>query len=156
MEYTPGVPRWVFFFRCLFENSGIAFWGAVKSRVSEGRIWGVKKNTPTLQTMIYTRPLQQRGARSEGKKVKVKLNSAKNVLRPRPNDTTEEQLRFRVRPTDTPEERTERLSEGLTDLCEGLICIRKQNGSAVGIALSSVLFNEHRNTQLEKIKRAKV
>ena len=74
--------------------------------------------------MIYTRPFQQRGARSEGKKVKVELNSAKNVLRPRPNDTTE--------------------------------CIRKQNGSVVGIALSSVLFNERANTQLEKIKRAKV
>ena len=43
--------------------------------------------------------------------------------------------------------------EGLTDLCEGLICIRKQNGSAVVIALTSVLFTERTNTQLEKILR---
>jgi len=41
--------------------------------------------------------------------------------------------------------------EGLTDLCESLICIRKQNGSAVVIALTSVLFTERTNTQLEKI-----
>jgi len=43
------------------------------------------------------------------------------------------------------------LTEGLTDLCEGLMCIRQQNGSAVGIALTAVLFNKHTNTQLEKI-----
>ena len=32
-------------------------------------------------------------ARNEGKKVEMELNSAKNVLRPRPNDTTEEQVK---------------------------------------------------------------
>ena len=41
--------------------------------------------------------------------------------------------------------------EGLTDLCEGLICIRQQNGSAVGIALTAVLFNKRTNAQLERI-----
>ena len=41
--------------------------------------------------------------------------------------------------------------EGLTDLCEGLICIRQQNGSVVVIALTAVLFNEHTNAQLERI-----
>ena len=37
--------------------------------------------------------------------------------------------------------------EGLSDLCEGLVFIRQQNGSAVGIALTAVLFNE-RSTQI--------
>lgn len=59
------------------------------------------------------------------------------------------QQKFRVRPSDTPEERIERRSEGLTELCEGLICIRKQNGSAVGIALAAVLLNERTSKQIK-------
>ena len=41
--------------------------------------------------------------------------------------------------------------EGLSDLCEGLVFIRQQNGSAVGIALSSVLLNKRANQRLEKV-----
>ena len=43
------------------------------------------------------------------------------------------------------------LTEGLTDLCEGLVCIRQQIGSAVGIALSLVLLNKRANQRLEKV-----
>ena len=43
------------------------------------------------------------------------------------------------------------LTEGLTDLCEGLMCIRQQNSAVVGIALTVVLFNERTNAQLERI-----
>jgi len=45
------------------------------------------------------------------------------------------------------------LTEGLTDLCEGLMCIRQQNSAVVGIALTVVLFNERTNAQLERILR---
>jgi len=43
--------------------------------------------------------------------------------------------------------------EGLTDLYEDLICIRQQNDSAVGIALTAVFFSKRTNAQLEKILR---
>ena len=51
------------------------------------------------------------------------------------------------------EERLERLSEGLTELTEGLMCIRQQNNSAVGIALAAVLLNERASKRLERILR---
>ena len=56
-------------------------------------------------------------------------------------------------PLDTDGERLKSVQEGFLDLCDGLISIRKQNGSAVGMALSSVLLNERADTQLEKVLR---
>ena len=38
-----------------------------------------------------------------------------------------------------------------TDLREGSVGIRQQNGSAVGIALTAVLFNERTSKQLKRI-----
>ena len=78
-------------------------------------------------------------ARNEGKKVEMELNSAKNALRPRPNDTTEEQLK--------------RLQEGLIQMCDANIALRHQLGAITAIVVSAQLFNERTNTQLEKIKR---
>ena len=65
------------------------------------------------------------------------------------------QQKFKRRGLDTPEERIQRLSEGFDDLCEGLISLRKQNGSAVGISLSAVLMSERSNQQLQNILRKK-
>ena len=65
------------------------------------------------------------------------------------------QQKFKRRGLDTPEERIERLSEGFDDLCEGLISLRKQNGSAVGVSLSAVLMSERSNQQLQNILRKK-
>lgn len=48
-----------------------------------------------------------------------------------------------------------RVSEGFDDLCEGLISLRKQNGSAVGVSLSAVLMSERSNQQLQNILRKK-
>lgn len=61
------------------------------------------------------------------------------------------QQKFKRRGLDTPEERIERLSDGLNDLCEGLISLRKQNGSAVGVSLSAVLMSERSNQQLKDL-----
>ena len=76
-------------------------------------------------------------ARNEGKKVEMELNSAKNALRPRPSDTTEEQLK--------------RLQEGLIQMCDANIALRHQLGAITAIVVSGQLFNERTNTQLEKI-----
>jgi hypothetical protein len=38
-----------------------------------------------------------------------------------------------------------------TDLREGSVGIHQQNGSAVGIALTAVLFNERTSKQLKRI-----
>ena len=78
-------------------------------------------------------------ARNEGKKVEMELNSAKNALRPRPNDTTEEQLK--------------RLQEGLIQMCDANIALRHQLGAITAIVVSAQLFNERTNTQLEKVLR---
>jgi hypothetical protein len=69
----------------------------------------------------------------------MELNSAKNVLRPRPNDTTEEQVK--------------RLQEGLIQMCDANIALRHQLGAITTIVVSGQLFNERTNQQLEKILR---
>jgi hypothetical protein len=61
------------------------------------------------------------------------------------------QDKFRHRPLDTPEERLERLSQGFHALSEGLIHLRRQTGSAVGISLSAVLLSELSNRQLKQL-----
>lgn len=76
-------------------------------------------------------------ARNEGKKVERELASAKNVLRPRQKDTTEEQI--------------SRLQEGLIQMCDANIALRHQLGAITAIVVSGQLFNERTNAQLEKI-----
>ena len=80
-------------------------------------------------------------ARNEGKKVEMELNSAKNTLRPRPNDTTEDQLK--------------RLQEGLIQMCDANIALRHQLGAVTAIVVSGQLFNERTNAQLEKVLRVR-
>ena len=80
-------------------------------------------------------------ARNEGKKVEMELNSAKNALRPRPNDTTDEQIR--------------RLQEGLIQMCDANIALRHQLGAITAIVVSGQLFNERTNQQLEKVLRVR-
>lgn len=54
-------------------------------------------------------------------------------------------------PLDTDGERLNSLQDGLQDLCDGLISIRKQNGAITGIMTTAVLLNERTSRQLEKI-----
>jgi hypothetical protein len=75
--------------------------------------------------------------RNEGKKVERELASAKNVLRPRAGDTTEEQVK--------------RLQEGLIQMCDANIALRHQLGAITAIVVSGQLFNERTSKQLEKI-----
>ena len=56
-------------------------------------------------------------------------------------------------PLDTDGERLATLQDGLQDLCDGLISIRKQNGAITGIMTTAVLFNERTSQQLGKIIR---
>lgn len=78
-------------------------------------------------------------ARNEGNKVETELASAKNALRPRVGDTTEEQLK--------------RLQEGLIQMCDANIALRHQLGAITAIVVSGTLFNERTNKQLEKVLR---
>jgi hypothetical protein len=78
-------------------------------------------------------------ARSEGNKIERELSSAKNLLRPRAGDTSEEQLK--------------RLQEGLIQMCDANIALRHQLGAITAIVVSGQLFNERTSTQLEKILR---
>ena len=80
-------------------------------------------------------------ARNEGKKVEMELNSAKNALRPRPNDTTEEQVK--------------RLQEGLIQMCDANIALRHQLGAITAIVTTAVLLNERTNRQLKRMDRDK-
>ena len=78
-------------------------------------------------------------ARNEGKKVEGELVSAKNALRPRQKDTTDEQIR--------------RLQKGLIQMCDANIALRHQLGAITAIVVSGQLFNERTNAQLERILR---
>ena len=76
-------------------------------------------------------------ARSEGLKVERQLNSAKNSLRPRTGENTEERI--------------ERLQKGLIEMCDANISLRKQLGSITAIIVSGQLMNERTNKQIEKL-----
>ena len=76
-------------------------------------------------------------ARNEGKKVEQNLSKAKQTLRPRSHETAEEQIK--------------RLQEGLIEMCDGNIALRKQLGAMTAIALSGQLMNERTNKQIEKL-----
>ena len=78
-------------------------------------------------------------SRSEGKKVESNLSAAKQTLRPRTNESIEEQV--------------ERLQKGLIEMCDANIALRHQLGAITAIVVSGQLFNERTNTQLEKILR---
>ena len=80
-------------------------------------------------------------ARSEGNKIERELSSAKNLLRPRPNDTTEEQVK--------------RLQEGLVQMCDANIALRHQLGAITAIVTTAVLLNERTNRQLKRMDRDK-
>ena len=57
-------------------------------------------------------------------------------------------------PLDTDGERLATLQDGLQDLCDGLISIRKQNGALTGIMTTAVLLNERTNHQLTTLNRS--
>ena len=56
-------------------------------------------------------------------------------------------------PLDTDGERLNSLRNGMMNLCDGLISLRKQNGAITGIMTTAVLLNERTSQQLEKIIR---
>ena len=78
-------------------------------------------------------------ARNEGKKVEQNLSSAKQTLRPRSNESIEDQVK--------------RLQEGLIEMCDANIALRKQLGAITAIIVSGQLLNERTTTQLENILR---
>ena len=80
-------------------------------------------------------------ARNEGKKVEQNLSNAKQTLRPRSNETAEEQIK--------------RLQEGLIEICDANIALRKQLGAITAIIASGQLMNERTNLQVEKLLRKK-
>jgi len=57
---------------------------------------------------------------------------------------------------DNDEERLKGIQDGLQDLCDGLISMRKQNGAITGIVTTAVLLNERTNRQLSKMRVAKL
>jgi hypothetical protein len=76
-------------------------------------------------------------SRNEGKKVEQNLTAAKNALRHRAGDTTEEQVK--------------RLQEGLIEMCDANIALRRQLGALVAICVSGQLLNERTSKQLEQL-----
>jgi hypothetical protein len=49
---------------------------------------------------------------------------------------------------NSDEERLKGIQDGLQDLCDGLISMRKQNGAITGIVTTAVLLNERTNRQI--------
>ena len=78
-------------------------------------------------------------ARNEGKKVEQNLSNAKQTFRHRTNETTEEQIK--------------RLQEGLIEMCDANIALRKQLGAMTAIIVSGQLLNERTNKKIEKLVR---
>ena len=76
-------------------------------------------------------------ARNEGKKVEQNLSNAKQTLRHRPNESIEDQVK--------------RLQEGLIEMCDANVALRKQLGAMTAIIVSGQLLNERTNKQIEKL-----
>lgn len=51
---------------------------------------------------------------------------------------------------DSDEERLKGIQDGLQELCDGLISMRKQNGAITGIVTTAVMLSERTNRQLQK------
>ena len=49
----------------------------------------------------------------------------------------------------------ENLLKGLNELCDGLISLRKQNGSNTSIATAAVLFNERTDKQITSLIKSR-
>ena len=73
-------------------------------------------------------------AKNEGKKVEQNLSNAKQTLRPRSNQTAEEQIK--------------RLQEGLIEMCDANIALRKQLGAMTAIVVSGQLLSERINKRI--------
>jgi len=54
---------------------------------------------------------------------------------------------------DSDEERLKGIQDGVQDLCDGLISMRKQNGAITGIVTTAVMLNERTNRQVERITK---
>ena len=76
-------------------------------------------------------------ARNEGNKVEQNLSTAKQTLRPRTNETIEDQVK--------------RLQEGLIEMCNASIALRKQLGAMTAIIVGGQLMNERTLRQLKKV-----
>lgn len=76
-------------------------------------------------------------ARNEGKKVEQNLSNAKQTLRHRPKESIDDQVK--------------RLQEGLIEICDANISLRKQLGAMTAVIVSGQLMNERTNKQIEKL-----
>ena len=76
-------------------------------------------------------------ARSEGLRVERQLNSAKNLLRSRSGENSEERI--------------ERLQKGLIEMCDANISLRKQLGAMTAIIVSGQLFNERTHEKVSTL-----
>jgi hypothetical protein len=76
-------------------------------------------------------------ARNEGKKVEQNLSNAKQTLRHRPKESIDDQVK--------------RLQEGLIEICDANIALRKQLGAMTAIIVSGQLMNERTSKQIEKL-----
>ena len=74
---------------------------------------------------------------NEGKKVEQNLSNAKQTLRPRSNENAEEQIK--------------RLQEGLIEICDANIALRKQLGAITAIIVSGQLFNERTHEKVSTL-----
>jgi hypothetical protein len=54
---------------------------------------------------------------------------------------------------DSDEERLRGIQDGLQDLCDGLVSMRKQNGAITAIVTTAVMLNERTNRQVERITK---
>jgi len=82
-----------------------------------------------------------RSAKRSGDTAVNHFNSAKRSFTKKPNQSIEDQVTA--------------LASGLNDICDGLISLRKQNGSNTSIATAAVLFNERTDKQISSLLKKK-
>ena len=56
-------------------------------------------------------------------------------------------------PTLSPEDKQKLLLEGLSNICDGMISLRNQNGAITGIVTTSALFGERGDQKMTRLLR---
>jgi hypothetical protein len=78
--------------------------------------------------------LLARSAKKSGDTAETHFNNAQRSFTKKPDQSLEDQMKS--------------LLEGLNEMCDGLIYLRKQSGSITGIATTAVLLNEKTDKQI--------
>ena len=119
----------------------------------------IRKNTDPMKTFDEIKNNVEQDELNEGKFIRkgTAILFAKNA-RMHGNQAEQffkaaKQKLSNTDPTLTPEDKQKLLLEGLSNICDGMISLRNQNGAITGIVTTSALFGERGDQKMTRLLR---